>query len=337
MDNKNKLDALFLSEKYEYFNSKNSHDLIYNESNSIDKKIFAHTNQKLDKYYTKLQTAKDCINDLKNLIPNLQDYLFIEPSAGAGVFLNALEYHNCAFKMGFDIAPTKENNFNIIKNDFLHEDLNQYLTNIQKNTKTIIIGNPPFGKKSHLAIEFINKAFSYSSIVAFIVPIQFKKWSAQSKIDKKAKLIFDKSLPSNSFEFLGKDYDVRCCFQVWVNNDDLKFNSLKDLRIQERPILCHPDFEMYQYNRTEIAEKYFDYDWDFAVPRQGYLDYSFKAFSKEDCNRKRQWIFFKAKNKSALNRLLKLDFVKLSLNNTGTPGFGKADVIKEYISLYEKN
>ena len=335
MDKKKRENTILLSEKYEYFNSKDSHDQIYIKATTSDKKIFAKTNQKLDKYYTKLNIAKNCITDLKNIIPNIHEYLLIEPSAGAGVFLQALEDNSISSKLGFDIAPTKESDFTIIKNDFLHDELTIHLTKEQVKENKIIIGNPPFGKKSDLAIQFINKAFTYSSVVAFIVPIQFNKWSAQSKIDSRAKLIFDKILPDNSFEFLGKDYNVRCSFQIWVIDDNNQFISFPNLRIKDRPILSHPDFEMYQYNRTEIAEKYFDYDWDFAVPRQGYLDYSFKAFSKEQCNKKRQWIFFKAKNKEILKRLLNLDFVKLSLNNTGMPGFGKADVIKEYSSLYK--
>ena len=39
------------------------------------------------------------------------------------------------------------------------------------------------------AIDFVNKTFEYSNIVGFIVPIQFRKWSVQSKINKNAKLI----------------------------------------------------------------------------------------------------------------------------------------------------
>ena len=96
----------------------------------------------------------------------------------------------------------------------------------------------------------------------------------------------------------------------------------------------HPDFDMYQYNRTEQAKKFFDYEWDFAVPRQGYLDYATKEFSKNDCDMKQQWIFFKAKNMKTLERLKKLDFDKLSKKNIGIPGFGKADVVQEYLAMF---
>lgn len=91
---------------------------------------------------------------------------------------------------------------------------------------------------------------------------------------------------------------------------------------------------MYQYNRTEQTKKFFDYEWDFAVPRQGYLDYSIKALSKSECDMKQQWIFFKAKNKETLDKLKKLDFVKLSRKNIGIPGFGKADVVQEFTAIF---
>ena len=183
-------------------------------------------------------------------------------------------------------------------------------------------------KKSSLAIEFINKSFEYSDIVCFVLPIQFRKWSAQSKIRNDAILICDETIGDNAFNFDGKPYNVRCCFQIWVKGD--KFKNFENIRISEKPKTNHDEFKMYQYNRTEEAKKFFDYEWDFAVPRQGYNDYTFKAYSKEECDLKKQWIFFKASNEEVLRKLLNIDYKKLSLKNTGIPGFGKADVIKEY-------
>lgn len=305
-------------------------NLIYqrNYLDEYQKGEFKHLNQELDKYYTKEDVAKDCYEHLKIVLKNIgidpSTSLFIEPSAGSGAFLRQIE-EEC---IGFDIAPATDE---IIRNDFLSQSIFDHLTPTQKQKQIIFIGNPPFGKKASLAIEFVNRALTESNLVAFIVPVQFRKWSAQSKVNKNAKLLFDMTLADNSFELVGKDYDVRCCFQVW----GVGFEDEADKRINEKPSTSHADFEIYQYNRTQLAEKYFDFDWDFAVPRQGYQDYSRKEFSKEACERKQQWVFFKAKNKKTLKRLLALDFVKLSRKNIGTPGFGKADVIAEYMERYE--
>ncbi len=84
--------------------------------------------------------------------------------------------------------------------------------------------------------------------------------------------------------------------------------------------------------------KVFDNDFDFAVPRQGYYDYNRKETDKNKCEKNIQWILFKANNNEILQRLKNIDFVKLSKKNTSVFGFGKADVVEEYILLYgDKN
>ncbi len=278
--------------------------------------------KELDKYYTKDNIAEMCVNEMVKALPfDLNDFLFIEPSAGSGAFVDAIKAKNLSIK-GFDILPTRSD---VIENDFLNGNLIDLLDTEEKNKKRITIGNPPFGRKSSLAIDFLNKSLEHSDYVCFIIPNQFEKWSVQSKINSKAKLIANIVLPEDSFILLDKTIKLRCVFQIWTLNE-----GFKDLRIQGKPDIKHPDFLLYQYNRTVEAEKFFDYDWDFAVPRQGYNDYNFKAYSKDECDMKKQWIFFKALNKDSLNILLSIDFEKLSKNNLGIPGFGKADVVKAY-------
>src|SRR5690606_29926868 len=82
--------------------------------------------------------------------------------------------------------------------------------------ETIVFGNPPFGKKSKLALDFVDRSFLYSDTVAFILPVQFRKYMTQRQINGDAKLVYDELSPENSFVFNGKDYDVRCCFQIWT-------------------------------------------------------------------------------------------------------------------------
>ena len=303
-----------------------SFDLFFNENESS---ALDTSPSSLDKYYTKEPIAIRCFTLLKEALLELglriDNILFIEPSAGNGIFLNVIKKN----VIGFDISPDKNENFIIHQNDFLSGDISSFFSN---DMIVVIIGNPPFGKKAKLAIDFLNKSFEYSDVVAFILPIQFRKWSVQSKIIHSACLIIDETLPESSFDYMGKDYSVRCCFQIWTNLS----NEYTDLRIKRKPSVNHKDFVMYQFNRTKEAEKFFDYEWDFAIPRQGFNDYSFKAYRAEDCDRKKQWIFFKAGNSEALNNLLTLDYEKLSRKNSTTPGFGKADVIQEYNERFEK-
>jgi hypothetical protein len=273
----------------------------------------------LDKFYTKPEIASLVWEDFKLILSNnnLLHVTVVEPSAGDGKLLDVIDID----KIGFDLVPESEN---ILQNDFLSGDINV-------PNEMVFFGNPPFGKKGKLAIDFVNKAFTYGKYVGFIVPIQFKKYSVQNRIIKEANLIFERELPIDAFTLGDKDYKVRCVFQVWTIN-----HSEINLR-ESKPVTTHKDFQMYQYNCTQMAEKYFDYDWDFCVLRQGYGDFNEK-FTKEDAlnlSRKKQWIFFKANNEEVLSNLLSMDFNKLSELNTSTKGFGKYDVIKQYKKDYE--
>ncbi len=275
--------------------------------------------KQLDKYYTKPEIALDVWNDLKSYLDSLSksNYIVVEPSAGDGKLLDVITTD----KIGFDLVPEHDN---IIQNDFIQGDISSYITH-----EMVFFGNPPFGKKGGLAIDFLNKALDYGKVVGFIIPNQFKKYSVQNKINKNAKLVFEKDLPEDSFLLGDKDYKVRCVFQIWsLRESDI------NLRVG-KPITTHSDFQMYQYNATTTAEKYFDYDWDFCVLRQGYGDFN-TIYTKADINqlsRKKQWIFFKANDDAVLEKLLSINFDKLASLNTSTKGFGKHDLIKEYNSL----
>lgn len=157
--------------------------------------------KELDKFYTKPEIAKSCYLEYKKFVP--KDSFFVEPSAGSGSFLNIIEED----KLGFDICPENDN---ILKADFLKDNIQHLL-----KPNTVFLGNPPFGKKSKLAIDFVNKCLEYSDYVGFIVPIQFRKWSVQSNIKEDAKLLLDIDLPFNAFMLGDKEYSVQCCFQIW--------------------------------------------------------------------------------------------------------------------------
>lgn len=72
--------------------------------------------KKLDKYYTKKEIAEKCYLYLKQFFNN--NVLFLEPSAGSGVFLKCIKEE----KIGFDIEPTDEEKI-IIKNNFLNKNV----------------------------------------------------------------------------------------------------------------------------------------------------------------------------------------------------------------------
>lgn len=286
----------------------------------------------LDQFFTRDDVAKTCLDQIINILVKL-DYdvpalHFIEPAAGGGAFIRALESRKFHDFSAYDIE--KKQSY-IQQADFLNSDLS---ADLPAKKQVVVIGNPPFGKRARLAIDFINQSFQYADTVAFIVPLTFDKYLTQKQIVDDANLVFNQKLNPASFTFMGEEFSVRCCLQIWT-----KHKNLPDLRLRQVPVVHHVNFEMWQYNNTRQAEKYFDksqYKWDFAVPRQGYKDYSIRETDPEKMSRQTQWIFFKASDKATLKNLMSLDFEKLSHKNTSTPGFGKADVIQEYETVFNQ-
>jgi len=93
---------------------------------------------------------------------------------------------------------------------------------------------------------------------------------------------------------------------------------------------------MYLHNNTQPTLKYFQkdkYNWDFAVVRQGFYDYTEKINEEQKLFKNRQYIFFKSHKEEVLQKLLQLDFAKLAQKNMIAPGFGKHDVINAYNDL----
>jgi predicted RNA methylase len=295
--------------------------------------------KELYQFYTNPLVADECVKIIDQFLTKLGyegAITFLEPSAGTGNFVRSLKkYYKNNSKISIkriiavDIDPKDKS---IEKMDYLKSSKKSL--KLGDNEEVVVFGNPPFGKRSKMALEFINYSYDYADTIAFIVPLHFQKWSAQSKVNKDLKLVFSKTLDEKSFTYKDKDYSVRCCFQIWTKKN---IKGIPDLRLKRVPITKHKDFEMFQYNNTKAALKYFNkevYKWDFAVPRQGFYDYNKKVTDEKDLNPKIQWIFFKAKDKTILERLKKIDYEKISLKNTSIPGFGKADVIEEYNRLY---
>lgn len=274
----------------------------------------------LDQFYTKTSVASWCLKRLLKVMPSASDLHFIEPSAGDGAFFDLLPHDQ---RTGIDLEPR---GIGIKKADFLRWEPRRHAPD-----SSVIIGNPPFGKRSSLAIDFFNHGARMADTIAFIVPRQFQKYSVHSKLDKDFCLISDTDLQEDAFRTPdGKDYNVRCAFQVWTRKETGHMN----LRILTPPPTRHRDFDMWQYNNTPQALKVFREDWEFGVPRQGFEDYTRRETDPRRCERNKQWILFKARTRAILKRLFDFDFERLAMKNTVVPGFGKADVVLEYSRRY---
>ena len=162
----------------------------------------------IDKYYTKDIVVESCLNMFKKYIEINTDDLIVEPSAGNGSFITGIKALTSNFKF-YDIEPE---NKEIIKQDYLLYDY----SNIKKAYNKIhIIGNPPFGRQSSLAIKFIKKSCEFCDSVSFILPKSFKKDSLKKSFPLQYHLIFEIDLPDKSFLVDSVEHNVPCIFQIW--------------------------------------------------------------------------------------------------------------------------
>jgi len=180
----------------------------------------------IDKFYTKDSTVELCLAMVKKhvSISPIHD-LIIEPSAGNGPFINKLKTlsKNCIF---YDLEPEHDE---IIKQDYLELPLNLLNTEtkasfykITEFQKIHVIGNPPFGRQSSLAIKFIKKSCDFCDTISFILPKSFKKDSLKRVFPPLFHLIFEMDLPEKSFMVNGLEHNVDTVFQIWEKKDSCR-------------------------------------------------------------------------------------------------------------------
>ena len=91
----------------------------------------------LDKFYTQDHVARHCFEFLHQKLNIADSAIYLEPSAGAGSFINLLNHY-----VALDIAPEDDR---ITQQDYLVYETDR--------TNFITIGNPPFGSRSNLWIK----------------------------------------------------------------------------------------------------------------------------------------------------------------------------------------
>lgn len=174
---------------------------------------------KNDKYYTPPDLAEYIVNKTKEVIgvENITEY--IEPSAGAGVFLDFLEKENVLY-LAYDIEPEDDR---VIKQDYLKLEL-------EYKKGRCIIGNPPFGRGNSLSMAFYKHSIKFSDYISFISPIsQYKNNIQLYDFD----LIYSEDLGKYNYS----NIELHCCFNIYRrpnNGLNKKPNyKLKDINIIE--------------------------------------------------------------------------------------------------------
>lgn len=283
----------------------------------------------LDKFYTNDDVALSCWQKTIDVLGYEGQTPLVEPSAGGGAFCRAFEATGYAEYDAFDIEPECDG---VERCDFLAYE--------RPYDGSVCVGNPPFGHRSSLAVKLFNHCATFADAICFVIPITFSKWSVQSKLDERFKLVYSERLADDSFNANGQPYSIRCLYQIWVRRGGMyDREDFADLRLKSAPPISKPDaFKIWQHNATDGSRRYVDEDWEIAVYRQGYKDYAHKFRRPDDYDEVRrlvyetniQLFFVKPLTEHARKVIDAIDFEELAMSNLSTPGFGKRDFVQCY-------
>ena len=263
---------------------------------------------RLDRFLTRPEAARSCMDWLRGAVDVSRFDQWIEPSAGIGVFLDLMPRP----RYGLDIVPTAHPE--IQEADFLAwMPTGATSTDATGNTdptgkRTIVLGNPPFGKNASLAVRFFNHAARFAECIAMIVPRTFRKPSVANRLDMRFHLRAQFLMPDGAFMLSDVRHSVPTVFQVWTRESR-----------ERKPIVLsrtHPDFA-------------------FAPPDQG--DF---ALQRVGCNAGRvktdvaavsasSHYFLKAP-RTVMNTFRRINWAAVKYETAGNPSLSKADVVLMY-------
>ena len=180
----------------------------------------------IDKYYTCHSVVEKCMKLLLTNVKIKENDLVVEPSAGNGSFISSIESLGC-HNMFIDIEPQHDL---VIKEDYLSDNFDMKIDEKIKHNKIEnihVIGNPPFGRQSSLAIKFIKKSCCYCDTLAFILPRSFKKESMKKHIPLNFHCLMEEDVMETGFIVNEESYNVPCIFQIWIKKSNTRNKEKK--------------------------------------------------------------------------------------------------------------
>jgi N6-adenosine-specific RNA methylase IME4 len=255
-----------------------------------------------DRFFTKRPLAQRLyeITRAKIAEQQIEFDCWLEPAAGDGAFFDLLPPEN---RLGIDLDPG--NVEGVVKLDFL--SYSEFRFRVYGT-----IGNPPFGKNANIAIKFFNRCAKISSFIAFILPRTFRKDSVVNKLDENFHLLYEESLPDNSFEIEGQDRSVPTVFQIWVK---------RPYRRARAEILTdHEDLEFLPPEKCAEA--------DILFQRVGVSAGTIK-FEPTEHSPESHFCLKCSEEAETILQTINWNLVKH--NTAGNPSISKSDVLKAYI------
>lgn len=193
-----------------------------------------------DKYYTEDALAKYCVEKTFEILGDEWERI-IEPAAGAGAYLHYLPIDTLAY----DILPEADN---IIIADYREVKL-------PKIERSLVIGNPPFGRANKLSVQFVKQSLTHSSYISFIQPISQLN---QNRTMKDTELLYSEDL--GKMNYAGKL--VHCCLNIYHYCKDGHKQDFSIPGILE----CRHIFRSGKYKHDDSL---LNFSWDFRVAAWG--------------------------------------------------------------------
>lgn len=265
-------------------------------------------NVDLEQYFTCRRLAARCLDAVGKNYDLGSFALVLEPSAGDGAFFSLLPPAN---RVGIDLEPMADG---IQRADFLQWEPPLFEDNI------LTIGNPPFGQRGALAVEFVNRACQFSRVVAFILPRTFRKDTFHNRVDSMFHLV--EQFDCDDFRTPdGEKVEVKSVFQIWERRSVKRELIARDL--------SHQDFELKHAHLSRITEDELlnlRIDFDFAIAQVG------TNFAPKDVFEvtKGSYWYVKALKPGVREVFEKLDFRFLDGLNLSFKSLSKKDIIQAY-------
>ena len=289
----------------------------------------------LDQFFTTKATAKSCVDFINSHLNNPTFDIVVEPSFGDGAFVNAAENIKKSTLIYVDIdAKDIESRKNFLTDEIIPK--NMFHGSKERNKSCLVLGNPPFGKNSSLAIKFFNHSATFADVIAFIVPKTFLKISVQNKLCRDFFQTGLMDIDQDSFIFENSPYNVPCVFQIWVRHSYLpvcNFSPEFKIPVNNKRKL-HPILNTTDHFYFVKASQ----DPDFAIRRVGVN--AGRIFTDDLKGRSSQsHMFLKVTDKSSPrnveNLLLGLDLENASCKyyTAGCPSISKSELCE----IYTKN
>jgi hypothetical protein len=189
------------------------------------------------------------------------------------------------------------------------------------NKKYVVIGNPPFGLRGHMALKFINHSVHFADYVCFILPQLFEsdgKGSPRKRVDG-LNLIHSEKLNSDFYGPDGVLIKINCIYQIWS-----KYHTSELYTIQSKDNKEQDTFKIYSLSDggspSTTRNKKMLYKCDVYIPSTCFGKQNMKYYdSINDLPGKRGYgIVFYEDKENNIKKFKTIDWSKIAFLSTNS-------------------